>query len=99
MDEHAQTPDHATAAAETAAEGFDAGTLIIGHVANSDIHHPLIHLPSVFGIDLSVPKHVFMLWVVAALLFVTVTALVRGYLKKGVTAPSGAMNALEFIVE
>ena len=41
---------------------------IIGHVANSPPDHPLIHLPAVFGIDLSVSKHVFMLWVVAAIL-------------------------------
>jgi F-type H+-transporting ATPase subunit a len=101
MNEHAQIPDaHAAGAAvEAAGEGFDAGTLLIGHIANSDPHHPLIPLPVVFGIDLSVTKHVFMLWVVAALVFVTVTLLVRGYLKRGMTAPTGAMNALEFIVE
>jgi F-type H+-transporting ATPase subunit a len=40
-----------------------------------------------------------MLWVVATLVFVTTTTLVRGYLRKGVSAPTGAMNALEFVVE
>lgn len=97
MDEHAQVPD--LHAAPTPAEGFDAGELIIGHVANSPIDHPLIHLPPVFGIDLSVTKHVFMLWVVAALLFLVVTSLVRRYVKGGGLVPSGAMNALEAIVE
>lgn len=97
MDEHAQVPD--LHAAPAPAEGFDAGELIIGHVANSPIDHPLIHLPPVFGIDLSVTKHVFMLWVVAALLFLVVTSLVRRYLKGGGLVPSGAMNALEAIVE
>ena len=57
------------AAAEAAAEGFNAGETIIEHVANSSIDHPLIHLPKVFGIDLSVTKHVLMLWVVAVALF------------------------------
>ena len=49
----------------TRAEGFNAGELIIGHVANSGLDHPLLHLPPVFGIDFSITKHVFMLWVVA----------------------------------
>jgi len=97
MDEHAQVPD--LHAAPDPTQGFDAGELIIGHVANSPLDHPLIHLPPVFGIDLSVTKHVFMLWVVAALLFVVVTALVRGYLRSGSLVPAGAMNALEAIVE
>ncbi len=65
---------HAAAAAEAASEGFNAGETIIGHVANSSIDHPLIHLPKIYGIDFSVTKHVFMIWLVAALLFVIVTA-------------------------
>jgi len=56
-------------AAEKAAEGFNAGEVIIGHVANSSIDHPLIHLPKILGIDFSVTKHVFMIWLVAAVLF------------------------------
>src|SRR5690606_18425206 len=98
MGENAQAPEP-QAATETAAEGFNAGELIIGHVSNSTPDHPLIHLPAVFGIDMSVTKHVFMLWVVAALIFVTVTLLVRAYLRRGISAPAGAMNGLEFIVE
>ena len=41
-------------AAEQAAEGFNAGKVIIEHVSNSSIDHPLIHLPTVFGVNLSV---------------------------------------------
>ena len=51
---------------------FNAGEVIIEHVSNSSIDHPLIHLPNVFGIDFSVTKHVLMLWIVAALVFVVV---------------------------
>ena len=40
--------------------------MIIGHVSNSGLDHPLIHLPTIGGIDFSVTKHVFMLWLVAA---------------------------------
>jgi len=54
-------------AGEAVAEGFNAGEVIIEHVANTGLDHPLIHLPTIVGIDFSVTKHVFMLWVVAAL--------------------------------
>ena len=56
-------------AAETAQKGFNAGEVIIGHVSNAT-DHPLIHLPKVFGIDMSVTKHVFMIWLVSVTLFV-----------------------------
>jgi hypothetical protein len=46
--------------------GSTRAEVIIGHVANSSLEHPLIHLPTIFGIDFSVTKHVFMLWLVAA---------------------------------
>lgn len=82
-----------------AAEKFNAGEVIIEHVSNSGIEHPLIHLPTILGIDFSVTKHVLMLWIVAALLFVTVTTVVRRYLKQDRLVPSGLMNGLEFVVE
>ncbi len=87
-------------AAEGAAEKFNAGETIIEHVSNSPSDHPLIHLPHVFGIDMSVSKHVFMLWLVAAFLFIVITWTVRRYLSKGRgVAPSGMMNGLEYVVE
>jgi F-type H+-transporting ATPase subunit a len=82
-----------------AAEKFKAGEVIIEHVSNSGIDHPLIHLPTVFGIDFSVTKHVLMLWLVAAIVFVSVTWAVRRYLKQDRLVPSGFMNGLEFLVE
>ena len=89
-------------AGEAAASGkFNAGETIIGHVANSSHEHPLIHLPTWMGIDFSVTKHVFMLWVVAAVLFVVVTWMVRRYIRQSPDrlVPSGPMNALESMVE
>jgi F-type H+-transporting ATPase subunit a len=87
-------------APETAAgEGFNAGEVIIGHVSNSGLDHPLIHLPKVLGIDMSVTKHVFMLWLVAAIVFVVVTFTVRRYLRQDRRVPSGFMNGLEAVVE
>jgi len=86
-------------AAEQAAEGFNAGKVIIEHVSNSSIDHPLIHLPTIFGVNMSVTKHVLMLWVVAAVLFVVVTAAVRRYLAQDRRVPSRFMAAIEFGVE
>jgi F-type H+-transporting ATPase subunit a len=88
-------------AAEAAPGKFNAGETIIGHVANSSHEHPLIHLPKVLGIDFSVTKHVLMLWLVAATLFVVVTWLVRRYVRQSPDrlVPAGAMNALEATVE
>src|SRR5687768_13110235 len=95
----AQVEEHAAEAAGAAAEGFNAGEVIIEHVANSGLDHPLIHLPTIAGIDFSVTKHVFMLWVVAALVFTVVTFSVRRYLRQDRLVPSGFMNALESMVE
>ena len=84
---------------QAASEKFDAGKVIIEHVSNSGIDHPLVHLPKVFGIDFSVTKHVLMLWLVAAVVFVVVTWAVRRYLKQDRLIPSGFMNGLEAVVE
>jgi F-type H+-transporting ATPase subunit a len=88
-----QDPAHPPVPAE--AEKLD----IIGHVANSPPDHPLFHLPTVWGIDLSVSKHVLMLWVVAALLFLVVTTVVRRYIRQPRLVPTGFMNVLEIGVE
>ena len=95
MQEHIATTQ---AAAEHVAEKFNAGKVIIEHVSNSSIEHPLIRLPKVLGIDLSVTKHVFMLWFVAAVVFLVITWVVRRYLKQDRGVPSGFMNAVEAVV-
>jgi F-type H+-transporting ATPase subunit a len=93
LQEHVQ--EHAAGAVEK----FNAGETIIEHVSNSSLDHPLIQLPTVLGINFSVTKHVFMLWMVAATVFVVVTWTVRRYLKQGGLIPHGPMNALEAVVE
>jgi F-type H+-transporting ATPase subunit a len=85
------------AAAEGASGAFNAGEVIIGHVSNGP--HPLIELPRIFGIDFSVTKHVLMLWIVATVLFVLVTATVRRFIKQDKPVPTGFMTVLEIIVE
>jgi F-type H+-transporting ATPase subunit a len=89
----------AEAAAETATGAFNAGETIIGHVANSPLDHPLIHLPTIAGVDMSVTKHVLMLWIAATVLFLIVTAVVRRYIRQERLVPSGFMTVLEIAVD
>ena len=74
------------------------GGYIIHHISNSDIHHPIIQLPTIFGIDFSVTKHVFMLWVVAAIVGMVVIIPVRAYLKRKDDVPTGLENVVEAVV-
>jgi len=90
-----EVQEHAAGAAKG---GFNAGETIIEHISNPHAD-PIIHLPTVMGIDFSVTKHVFMLWFVAALLFSVVTITVRRYLRQDRLIPSGLMNGLEAVVE
>ena len=81
------------------AEGapFDAGKTILEHVANN-AGNPIIRLPEIMGIDFSITKHVFMLWLVAAIVFVTVTWIVRRRLKGGDAASFRPGTAIEMLV-
>src|SRR5437899_9588701 len=79
-------------------EKFDAGKTIIEHISNPK-DHPILHLPTIMGIDFSISKHVMMLWLVAALVFLVVTVAVRRYLKQDRLVPSGFMSGLEAVVE
>jgi len=93
------TPQHHPEPGAAPAETFDAGKVIIEHVSNSGIDHPLIHLPKIMGIDFSVTKHVLMLWIVSIVLFTIVTWTVRRYVRQQRLLPTGLMNVLEAVVE
>jgi len=98
-----QPPDtHAGPAAEAghAASGtFNAGETIIGHVANSPLDHPLVHLPPIGGIDMSVTKHVLMLWIAAAVVLLVSTVAIRRYARGGQMVPRGpVMGLLEYVI-
>jgi F-type H+-transporting ATPase subunit a len=73
------------------------GPNIIHHVSNSS--HPIIEFPLLYGIDFSVTKHVFMLWLVTILIGIAVIIPVRRFLAGGRPVPTGWMNALETIVQ
>ena len=80
------------------------GPNIISHVSNTftpdpEKFHPIYKIPKIMGIDFSVTKHVFMLWLVAILVSIAVIVPVRKFLSSGKPVPSGWMNAIEAIVK
>ncbi len=93
-----QTVEHATAlsdtahhAAEAAAEHGESGVdFILHHI----LSHPVIKLPTVFGIDLSISNHVIMMWIISAILIISFGVAFR----KPALVPRGLANALESLV-
>src|SRR5204863_423402 len=83
VQEIAHQAEHAATEAK-----FDAGKTIIEHVSNAR-EHPILHLPTMFGIDFSISKHVMMLWLIAVFVFIVVTLAVRRYLKQEQLVPHG----------
>ena len=75
------------------------GPNIIHHVSNSDISHPIIKLPKLFGIDFSVTKHVFMLWIVAIIISIVIIFPIRAYLSNKGKKQSKWVTFIEYIVE
>ena len=84
------------------------GDFIIGHVSNTTSGHHIIdksgspllqYIYSNYGIDFSISKHVFMLWLVAFIVGLVIIIPVRSYLKKDKHIPSGWTNAIEAIVQ
>jgi F-type H+-transporting ATPase subunit a len=94
-----QPPLEPSEAAEGARGGFNAGETIIEHVSNTSVNDPIVHLPRVFGVDLSVTKHVLMLWIVSAILFFGITWLVRRFIRQERPIPGRAMTVLEIAIE
>ncbi len=71
------------------------GEQIIAHVANSG---EMIHF-ELFGINLSITKHVIMLWIAASLLITVALYASRKYRSEKRPIPSGFTNAFEFVVD
>lgn len=87
LDVHHAVEHAAEHASEHGAGGVD---FIMHHILDA----PLIKLPTVFGIDLSITKHVLMMWIAAALLIAVFTIAFRARR----LVPRGLANALETIV-
>ena len=82
------------------AAGGDVGVgeNIIHHVSNSDISNPLIKLPTVFGINFSVTKHVLMLWIVVLIVLIVIVLPVQRFIKSKKEVPTGWLAFLDIIV-
>jgi len=91
--------EHAAEAGHGADAAFNAGEVILEHVSNSSLDHPILHLPHIAGINFSVTKHVMMLWLVAGAVFLVITLATRRYLSQERRVPTGFMNALEWLVQ
>ena len=77
--------------AAQAAEGGSGGVEFIMHHI---LAQPVIKLPTVFGIDLTITNHVIMMWIVSALL---ISAFGISFRRKQLV-PTGLANALESFV-
>ncbi len=75
------------------------GPNIIHHVSNSDISHPIIYFPKIFGLDFSVTKHVLMLWIVSLVVLLSIIIPVRRFLESKKDVPSGWVNLIEIITK
>ncbi|HXV74994.1 MAG TPA: F0F1 ATP synthase subunit A [Candidatus Polarisedimenticolaceae bacterium] len=89
-------------AAEHAEQGFDPGSSILHHILDAneiEVFVPTlkIHLPQLelFGVDVSITKHVVMMWVAALLLIGLTRVAVR---QCGDPVPRGLRNAFEVLV-
>jgi len=105
---HPSTPHADTSRVATAQEshghggGDDIGAVIIHHISDSrEIELPLVgavHLPEIklFGLDLSITKHVVMMMVAATLLVVFLSLAAR---RRAGEVPTGFAAAVEAVVE
>ena len=75
------------------------GPNIIHHVSNSDISHPIVHVPKLFGIDFSITKHVFMLWLIAIIVAIFVIIPIQRYVKSNGKEKTRWTIMIEYIVE
>jgi len=77
-------------------KSFD-GNVILHHVTNN--RHSALYDISLWGIDLSITKHVLMLWVVAAITIAIAIYATKSYRKSMHARPKGLANLFEILME
>jgi F-type H+-transporting ATPase subunit a len=88
-----QVAEHGQAAQHAAEHGGEAG---VGFMLHHIMAQPLIHLPTVWGIDLTITNHTLMTWIVSLILIV---AFGRAFRRRDSLVPRGRLaNALEALV-
>jgi len=85
-----QSAQHIVQTAEHAAEQAGGADFIMHHI----LAQPVIKLPTIFGIDLTITNHIIMMWIVSALL---ILAFGLSFRRKKMV-PKGLANALEAVV-
>lgn len=73
----------------------NVGAVILHHVSNSEVLLPL----NLFGADLSITKHVIMLWIAGAVVITAFLLGTRRYRRGTAPVPSGFSNFLEAVVD
>lgn len=75
--------------------GLDIGAEILHHILDSDvIALPAIELPLLGAVDLTITKHVIMMWIASAILITVLLAVVR---RAGDPVPGRVRNMLEVL--
>ena len=99
-------PEAVAQAGEHASEAFDPGASILHHILDAheievpftqlEIHLPTLHLPEALGgLDVSITKHVVMMWLASAILL---GAFVLAGRRRGEPVPRGLRNVLEVVI-
>jgi len=86
-----QVVEHSVEAAHAAEHGAEGGSAFIMHHI---LAQPVIKLPTVFGVDLTITNHVLMMWITSLILLL---AFGLSFRRKKLV-PSGLANALEAAV-
>jgi len=73
----------------------DIGSVILHHISNSEVLVPF----RLFGLDISITKHVIMLWVAGAVVTIAFLLGARRYRREEMPVPSGFSNFLELVVD
>lgn len=89
------TLTHLAASAHgAAANGAEHGESGVEFIMHHVLAHPVIKLPTVYGVDLSITNHILWMWIVAAMLIAAFWVAFR----KPALVPRGLANALESLV-
>jgi len=99
-------PEVARQTAEHAPAAYDPGTSILHHILDAHeievpftqlkIHLPTLHLPAALGgLDISITKHVVMMWIASAILLLAFALAAR---RRGDAVPRGLRNLLEVMM-
>jgi len=86
--------EHGEAVQQAAKHAAEQGESGVGFIMHHVLPHPVIKLPTVWGIDLSITNHILWMWIVAAVLILAFYVAFR----RPSLVPHGLANALESLV-